>query len=651
MQALRFLTATTILLSLLAALPPPAVAQGACDGTETFEDDANFQPPTGCWYTAATMGTSVVNTVRPYQGSKSLSIPAAQTPGFVITGFSPCEDGASHTATWFMNYDTLPNVVTNVGWGVNVPQNIVIQTSTAGALTLIGGGSSVLIPGITIAPDTWYGFELTATCNAGTLNDDFVGLAWEAANPGGTMTGASLSDLTASGGFSGAGGGFSVFQTSGGSTLQSWLDNLAVPYDDSRRAFCADPSIIDFDGNPATPATSTGASDDYGYNYRRGGNFFDQSEGDDPTGIGLSTGFDYTGSSNAESQWDYSAKNFITGSKALHENLTMEADDQSQTTSNFRVNFHTQAGSNPDDTAKGNGLTTGHFADHLEAEWTETGSTWNIKFHYVNGGGARTQIGGSFNFGDSKDATQFTTWIDTRSTADFTETLDNLYGSNWYQVSTTIQAGPFIAITSESVSDGPSGEQVGVIAIRYLGDISGNPFLDDTVSDVWNVASGSIATGTGWHTAIDENDQENRPNTDDEGDNLDSTCIFDDAGTMVLNGSPGSTPQSQVPVAAPPTSPDDDGCGNAVFCTPGIGGLSSEAMSLFLGIVIVAAFTASMTEKTASGGAGIAFFGICGLIVAYSLGFIQLWVIVVFSILGVAAIFLGIRNGLGRSEV
>lgn len=312
-------------------------------------------------------------------------------------------------------------------------------------------------------------------------------------------------------------------------------------------AFCADHNILNFGGV---------AEADYGYDYRRGGEFFDQTDGDVP-GIGLSTGFDYTGTDGTEAQFDYSAKHFTVGSKAIHENITIEsAEGSPPIQSSFRVNFHTQLTTIADVTAKGNGLNTGHFADHLEAEFKAlTANAWYITFWYVNAGGARTQIGGSHTFGDSLDATQFTVWIDTRADANAITTLNDHHGGDWYiSGGGSLHADPFILVTTDSAADGPSGEEIAVIGIRYLDDIAGNPFLDDTLGDVWNVASGEIGVASSWHIALDEDNQEGRPNTDDEG-GLDSTCIFDDAGTLVFANSPGATPGSQNPPPAPTPTP------------------------------------------------------------------------------------------------
>lgn len=608
---------------------------------EGFENATFPAQPTSLYYTRTTSGTGLASiaTSQFDTGAQSYQLDGTATGAsldldFTTTTTNLCTAGGMRFAiranedvgSWVA---TIRESSTNEAKiTVNMAGDVVTLTNDNSLGVVTSTSNGIGIP--TAASSSWAHYGIT--CNGGTevifVNYDTGSSQTVTGTASGTITPTVIR-------FSSVGAGAS------GPAIH--IDSLQWGLSTARTAFCTDPSVIDYDANPATPTTSTGASDDYGYSYRRGGTFFDQSEAD-VSGIGLSTGFDYEGTTS-ESSWDYSAKSFSVGTKALHENVTIEADDTGGV-SVFRVNFHTAVGTSPDDTSKGNGLTSGHFADHIEAKFLEEDNSWRIGFYYVNGGSV-TALGSTFAFGDANDATQFTVWLDTRSTANAGTTFNAAFGSdNWYTPGGgSTSAGPFIALTSISGSAGPSGEEVAKLKIQYLSSIAGTPFTDDTVGDVWNVGYGAgILTAK---TAVDENDQGGRANTGDEG-GTDSTCIFDDAGTMVLAGSLGGTPESQLP-----SLPDDE----AEDCTEGgficvdsanvPEGFTVGTFSALLGVFLVAGISAGGYFALGRSPFVAGAFAIVGLILANILGLIPLWVIIVLVILGTATIFLAVKKSAG----
>lgn len=605
----------------MAAIPPVS----ALTETETFEDDTVGLPPTGAFYTA-TAGSAAdlfTTNTQAVEGTKSASITGttAPLPRFVLND-SICDGITVSFAARFPSIADSPRIGIGTTGGNSVAAtrpNFHFVISGAGVVSAAANSDTTTASGtfpipITITANTWHNYTLSVSSCAlneeafFTIDDSTTFITIPAggfANPG------NIREVKT--GRAADGGGVAVF-----------IDNLVVTTetDPIANTFCPDPFLNEGTNSP------DGDHPDYGYNYRQGGEYFDQSEGDVP-GIGLSTGFEYT-ALDTLNDWDISAKGYTTGSKAFHENLTIEADDTGGTTT-FRVNFNLNTGASPTTAALGNGLTTGNFASHVEAQMVESGNDWAFTFWYVNAG-ARTNLGSTAFFGTPNDAEDYTFWIDTRGSA--TGPPDSTFGPSGGSIIT----GPYIAVTTPTTSGTESNR---IVKYQTLTTISGNPFLEDTVFDVWNIASGGAILGS--RTALDENIQTG-DNTDDEGGYA-STCIFDDIGTAVPLGSFGSDP----------FFPDEeeegggDDCQSA-FCVPeGVGGLSSEALSLFLGIVLVAAFAASMNERTGAGAAGLAIFALLGLFVAYALGFIDLWVIVSLTIMGVATIFLGVINGRSAS--
>lgn len=342
------------------------------------------------------------------------------------------------------------------------------------------------------------------------------------------------------------------------------------------------------------------------YTYKRGGDYFDQGTGEGPgvSGIGLSTGYLFEGGT-AESDWDYSAKQFTVGSEAMRANLTIEAGTDGSG-SVFRVSFNTVSGATPDATTKGNGLTTGNFANHAEAEFTENGDRWQIKLWYVTGGGTRTQLGPAVNHGSSNDARTYSVWSDNTGTDPWIAVKDS--------------AGATV-ISSNSTAPG-------TLATFQTA------FSGDEIFDIWFIGygDGGVLGSSLANTAIDQN----------EATAGNSTCMFDDTGTAVAQGSGGTAPQDVVPPDVGGPDEEEDTFFN---------GVTETALMGFLGIVLVASFAATMNEKTNAGGTGLAIFSLLGLFVAYFLNYIDGWVVVVLGVMGAAVVFFGVKNAATGGEL
>lgn len=585
---------------LILAAPPVAAVQYE----EGFESFAAFSTPSSASYTFSTGGTGsgFVSTAQAQTGTKSLQVATTNGNSFraqflTATLQNNCDDAASptnsNTATWGFRMPALPTAgryemgISSAAQdfeGVGVGEFIGLAITTTGDVQAFyhdNGGSTIELGsiGLTASVNTWYTFQIECGGQVQTY------IRWRELTTGTQLSTSADLDL-AKGYF------IADIDTATGNT-NYFIDNLNWDFAASSTGpgvrFCANP-----------------LETDYAYTYRRGGDYFDQAEADEP-GIGLSTGYGFDGTSS-ESTWDYSAKQFTTGSEAMHANITLEAAVDFGASSVFRVNFATVSGATPSVTTKGDGLTTGNFADHVEAEFTENGNVWQIKLWYVTGGGTRTQLGAAVNHGSANDARSYSIWSDNRGSTPWIAVKDS--------------AGATV-ITSNSTAPG-------TLATFQTA------FTGDDIFDIWYVGYGTgILDAT---TAIDNN----------EAEAGNSTCMFDDVGTAVTQGSAGTSPADLTPPDIDPT-PEEDCV--AVFCPPagGIGGLSSSQVSLFLGIVIVASFAASMNEKTGAGAAGLAIFALLGTFIAYALGYIPLWVILVLFAIGLGAIFLGLFNS-GKSE-
>lgn len=105
-----------------------------------------------------------------------------------------------------------------------------------------------------------------------------------------------------------------------------------------------------------------------------------------------------------------------SGSKAVVVNFTLEAGTDA-VSSVFRTAFSSvmPTGTLTSPTlAKGNGKTTGAFAEHVEVELTEVASSWSIRLYYVTGAGDRTQLGPAWEGGSPNRINSFSFIVDSR---------------------------------------------------------------------------------------------------------------------------------------------------------------------------------------------------------------------------------------------
>lgn len=613
----------------------PAAATATCDGfgngIEDFSGYADFSHPANtCLWSNNNNGGYIVPSIGGHD--KTYFSGGTTNAGLVIAGTSPCAvvnsaRSISVEADLYFTASAGAADIKGISWGdtsaggtsgnlgINGASNTPYLTGHVSGTT-----DQAVLPGAPgLSLNTWYHFNLTITDTGGTSSCNslvvtgtvVVGSNTYGRSTTAAMSGTDIGTLVRPGTYTAGTGTFT-------STADVYVDNFEVngyATNDTGAIFCANPPFED------DTVTGTGDHPNYGYNYKRGGTFFDQSDSN-VAGIGLSTGLLFTGGTS-EANWDYTAKGLTTSTRAAHQNITIEGATDG-TGSIFRVALGLNLATAPDATTKGNGLDSGHFDDHIEVQFQENGNTWQITAWYAYPAGARTQIGSAVNYGNSNDATPFTVWLDTRAIT--LAPPDSYFPGG----GGSTQAGPWLAVTIPG--NGPSGEDNSIILYRNLASVNSNVFLNDGIYNFWLIGSGDSGLSFS-NTALDENDQQSRPNTSDEG-GYDSTCIFDDEGTAVALGSSGSTPGSLIP-----DTPDSGGGGDTFF-----NGVTETALMGFLGIVLVASFAASMNEKTGAGAVGIVVFTLLGLFVAYFLNYIELWVVVAFTIMGLAICFLGIKS-------
>lgn len=334
--------------------------------------------------------------------------------------------------------------------------------------------------------------------------------------------------------------------------------------------------------SPGLRFCAVAAEDNFGFDYKEDVSFDD--DGDPLNGIGLDDFYDFQEDQGGSS---YLGKAFSPGSTSFAMLGRIEAADDAQT-GIFRFAYTTgatvlTAGSagdaGADMTASGNGQNTGNFANNIQLELTENGDTWIGRIRYSIGGGALTTISSSVLIPDPNVATLLNFTVDSEATT---------------------------AIVYDD-----SGE---ILMARNL-----PAGLEGAVwGDAWFIATADAGLGD-TKAALDNNDV---------GDSSGSTCIYDLAGTSTVVGSSGSEPGG----SAPPGGGEGGGGFSELFDPDNIDS------QLFIGFLLVAGMV-FMGIRQGGGQAVIGSLFFVGLFLAYALGWMPLWVILVIFTISLAAIW------------
>lgn len=354
--------------------------------------------------------------------------------------------------------------------------------------------------------------------------------------------------------------------------------------------FCADPSLEPGEDD---------STDFFGYEYVEDWTYSADLVAEDELGADIELD-DGWFADLPEGDSAYFGKGFNSGSKALTVNFRIEAGVDTHD-SVFRVAFTTGQDGTPSATTKGDGTDGDNFDDHVGLRFVEEGNDWRITFRQNIGGTSYATIGSSFTHGNPNSPTTYAFKVDSRDLS------MKLYLGN--------------------ATDGE------LIETRSMS----SAFQDELWQDQWFVATGTSSLFSA-ATVLDDNTDEGAAGNDD------STCIFDDAGGAVPTGSPGSTPGS--------TIPDDEDAGgggsecSGFLCSPpgGIGGISAAGINLFLGFLFILGVVWMGISK-GIGAAGIGALLVIGLFMAYALGLIPLWVILVIFVIALAAVWFLPKGG------
>lgn len=375
---------------------------------------------------------------------------------------------------------------------------------------------------------------------------------------------------------------------------------------------------------PGSPFCANPSEANFGYDYVGDGVSYE--DGIVQADISFNDAFLFTGDDDESGMV---AKGYNPGTKAFMVRFRIEASLEG-VASKFRVAFTTgdtvlTAGASQDAgpsgadflaTGENNGEDGGNFDENVQIHVVENDDQWNLRAYYNTGSGL-VQLPQTVNYGANPNTpTTFQVVVNSGLDGDLPDSIDG-------------HPIPFIGDTAIGIQDG-EGNSIFSWGLPLA-------LHNAEWKDQWFIGQGTNAFDA--FTYIDDQEQQTGE---------DSTCVWDLIGTGTRTGSGGLVPGSQVP--PPQETPDEEAC-SAIFCPPasGIGGLSSSALSLFLGIVIVASFAASMSSSTGTGAGGLAIFALLGVFIGYALGYIQLWVVLVLFTIGLGAIFLGFHNG-GKSE-
>lgn len=608
-HALRILAAGTLLLTL-------AVPSGTASTTgslyETFEEETLVNPPTSPYYTfSATAENALVATTQAHGGTKSLSMEDLGTGSILAFDWGAAGAGIvnfclAQKLTFWYRIDSYPSAGNRDEFLLGTAYNqasAFMSMDSAGLLSMTSGAATPANTGKTMPLNSWVDFTIWGEMAAGSfsticLNSNATIRFCMSSQ---TLVYNACATLTTQ--MAGATATMDTFvYNPTGSGRISYFDDIlpsaTLPIPGSR--FCADPTL--------------GASADWGYDYKEDVTF----EGSTPATISLGDGFLFE-LSNGDN--GYLGKGFSTGSTGFRMNARIEAGSESSG-SLVRLAYTTgatalAAGSTndltTDATAAGNGQNTGNFANNVQAVFTEESDHWNIALKAATGGGSLTTLfGGSANY--------------------------NANPNNPHTFAFLVNTAQAIAQVYQVGSDGNLSTLI----------ISANipaGLQDASLKDAWIIATGQDLLLDA-DTAVDD--------SDDDGDNDDSTCIFDLVGTSVVTGSGGILPGSQVPDVVEDDEEEQATCTTAlcVDSTNVPPGFTAATLNAFLGVLLVAGIAVGGTvgiygeqpKQKISGAVVGGFLGL-GYLVALYFGLLPMWPIVAAVVIMAGAVIMKPRSG------
>lgn len=593
MNHARLLISASLVITLLTSIPP-ADATAVCNGYNGTEDFEGYplsfpQPGTQCWWQpynnngASSLGY-VVGT--PVHAGTRAWYHDTYNSGFKILSPFPCAASVANapiTYDFWFNVGALPATNNRLLFGVGAGYNLAIKDN--GIPELYNNPTSVAFAGATaISTSTWYHATITwqdtgATdaCGNPTVSASITGTGY---GPFGNFvtaatTAPSIHQLYA----------YNWNNVAASNPTGLYFDDIRItgyPTYTPGLRFCAD--------------VASGSANNWGYDYKEDVIFDDII---DSEGISINDGFIFSLPSGDQG---YLGKGFNPGSKSFRTNFRVETGVDGAT-SLLRVAYTTgtislQEGatgdSGADQTAAGNGQTTGNFAQNVQVTMEESGDHWVARIRYTNGGSLTTLVSGNINLNPNSPATY-------AFIANSTSTL-----SLW------------------TVNENTGQPETNLLSTNIPAAMNGYIW-----KDAWIIATGDTAFDA--DTIIDD---------PESGDNDDSTCIFDLIGTSVVTGSAGVINPSSINVTSTPSTTCD-----SFLCTSDANvpeGFTAATFNFFLGLLMTIAVAAGfwfLSKSPLIMGVG----ALVGYLMAWAFGLVALWPLVLIAVLGVAVIFLKAR--------
>lgn len=585
--ALRLVLASGLLLTL--ANPVNASTDGSL--LETFEEETVLQDPTSSYYTfsSATMNDFVFND-QAHAGTKSLRLEdggAGSASGFEwssATSVNFCEETNYLSLWWRLDTYTTAGNVDSLDFTTAGPGGLAVNIVQVTDAGSIKLDSGNYVTGKTYPLGIWVDLHLVLTQETSGTN---------------SCTGVSQSHKVCLTSVTLIYDGCSTARSFSVSSSFGNLDGFRIDPVGTGRILWLDD--IHPSGNIGIPGSRFCANPadppNFEYTYVAGWDFFEDFGFDTDDGFLAETD---------TSETAYMGKGFDTGSKSFRTIARIEAG-QDADDSLFAIAYTKGTGGLPSASTDGTGLEEtgldgGNFDDSLQVIFLEDGNDWNIGI-YENVAGTVARIGAAVAHGNPNSPTTYAFEIDTRTqlVRVLDENLDPIF--------------------ERSMAAGTA---------------------DDVFKDQWFAASANSVLFDDGLTVVDDPDQ-------DEGTTAeDSTCIYDLEGSSVINGGSGLQPPSEI--VDNTTDTDDSECSSALVCTNEANipeGFTIGTFNALLGMFLIAGISGGAYFTLGRSAVVAGAFALIGLIIAVILGLIQLWVVLVLLVIGVAVVFIGVKKGAG----